>query len=135
TGASRRWQNLGEVRGIQIVYDYAHHPTEITETLQTARAAMPHHRLMVAFQPLLHSRVQRLMDAFVTSLALADHVLLLDVDDDGEKAQSSGSATIALGLQQHGVTNVRRTDAKALINHICSDLRSGDMLLVMGGAH
>lgn len=134
TGAARRWQELGEVSGIRIVDDYAHHPAEVAATLRAARTVVPDRRLVAAFQPLLHSRVQRLQDEFVESLALADQVLLLDVDGDGEGAWSAGSAAIASGLQSRGIAVIRHEDAESLVTHIRSDLCGGDVLLVMGGA-
>jgi UDP-N-acetylmuramate--L-alanine ligase len=133
TGVARRWQELDEVSGIRIVDDYAHHPAEVTATLRAARAAAPNRRLVAAFQPLLHSRLQRLQEEFVESLALADQVLLLDVDANGESARSAGSAAIASGLQRRGVAVVQREDAESLIGHIRGDVRDGDILLVMGG--
>lgn len=132
TGVARRWHELGEVAGIRIVDDYAHHPTEIRATLAAARLEAPDRRLVVAFQPLLHSRVQRLLGDFVESLALADQVLLLEVDGNGEGAESMGSAGIADGLRQRGVPVALREDAEALIADIRHDLRLADMLIVMG---
>ncbi|MEP2828086.1 UDP-N-acetylmuramate--L-alanine ligase [Parvibaculum sp.] len=133
TGAARRWQELGEVPGIRIVDDYAHHPAEISATLRAARADAPERRLVAAFQPLLHSRVQRLENEFAESLALADRVLLLDVDGDGESARSAGSAAIASGLRERGIAVIQREDAESLVAHIRGDLRDGDFLVVMGG--
>lgn len=134
TGVARRWQEIGEASGVRIVDDYAHHPAEVAATLRAARVAAPNQRLVAAFQPLLHSRVQRLQEEFVESLAIADQVLLLDVDDDGEGVRSAGSAAIAAGLQRRGIAVVRREDAETLVAHVRSDLCDGDVLLVMGGA-
>jgi UDP-N-acetylmuramate--alanine ligase len=57
-GVERRFQRLGAVRGVQVVDDYAHHPTEIVATLDAARAAFPGRRLIAAFQPHLFSRTR-----------------------------------------------------------------------------
>lgn len=133
TGVARRWQDLGETSGIRIIDDYAHHPAEIAATLRAARTQAPDRRLVAAFQPLLHSRMQRLQGNFVESLALADKVLLLDVDADGESGQSVGSAAIASALHNRGIVVIRREDAEDLVTHIHNDLCKGDMLLVMGG--
>lgn len=134
TGVARRWHDLGEVGGIRIVDDYAHHPTEIRATLAAARLDAPERRLVVAFQPQLHSRVQRLFDDFVDSLALADQVLLLEVDANGEGADSVGSAGIAEALHRRGVAVALREDAQELIADIRQDLSSADLLIVMGCA-
>ena len=133
-GVARRWQEVGEIAGIRIVDDYAHHPAEIAATLRAAREVAPDRRLVVAFQPLLHSRVQRLEQEFADSLALADRVLLLEVDDDGEAARSGGSAAIAGALRERGVAVLRRGDAADLVAQARGDLAAGDLLLVMGGA-
>jgi UDP-N-acetylmuramate--L-alanine ligase len=134
TGVARRWQELGEASNVRVVDDYAHHPAEVAATLRAARMVAPERRLVAAFQPLLHSRVQRLQEEFADSLALADLVLLLDVDDDGEGARSAGSGAIAAGLKQRGTAVVRRHDPEELADHIRNDLAGGDLLLVMGGA-
>jgi UDP-N-acetylmuramate--L-alanine ligase len=134
TGVARRWQELGEASNVRVVDDYAHHPAEVAATLRAARTVAPERRLVAAFQPLLHSRVQRLQEEFADSLALADLVLLLDVDDDGEGARSGGSGVIAAGLRQRATAVLRRHDPEDLADHIRNDVADGDLLLVMGGA-
>ncbi|HUQ98814.1 MAG TPA: cyanophycin synthetase, partial [Gemmatimonadaceae bacterium] len=57
-GVERRFQLLCEVGGITIVDDYAHHPTEISATLQAARASYPGRRVVAAFQPHLFTRTR-----------------------------------------------------------------------------
>jgi UDP-N-acetylmuramate--alanine ligase len=57
-GVDRRFQRLGEARGVAVVDDYAHHPTEIRATLAAARAAFPGRRIIAAFQPHLYSRTR-----------------------------------------------------------------------------
>jgi UDP-N-acetylmuramate--alanine ligase len=64
---------------VQIVDDYAHHPTEITATLDAARAAFPGRRLIAAFQPHLFSRTRDFADAFGAALARADVVFLTEI--------------------------------------------------------
>jgi len=79
-GTSRRFQVVGLARGITVVDDYAHHPTEIAATLTAARAAIgPRQRLVVCFQPHLYTRTRDFADAFGQALALAPLVLVCDV--------------------------------------------------------
>lgn len=134
TGVARRWQDTGTTAGVQIVDDYAHHPAEIRASLRAARAAAPARRLVAVCQPLLHSRVQRLHDAFAESLAAADLVLLLEVDGGGEVAGSAGSAAIAAGLARRGVRVLRRDDPDDLVECAPGDLADGDLVVLMGGA-
>jgi len=81
-GAERRFEVRGEPRGILVVDDYGHHPTEIAAVLAGARALK--RRIVVAFQPHRYSRTKALFDAFGPSLAGADHVVLTDIYAAGE---------------------------------------------------
>ncbi|MBM3818140.1 MAG: UDP-N-acetylmuramate--L-alanine ligase [Acidimicrobiia bacterium] len=83
SGAERRFQRHGEIHGVLVIDDYGHHPTEIAAVLSAARDTLGR-RLVVAFQPHRYSRTAQLMDAFGTSLALADEVVLTDIYAAGE---------------------------------------------------
>ena len=76
-GAERRFEVRGEPRGILLVDDYGHHPTEIAAVLAAARTL--NRRIIVAFQPHRYSRTAALLDAFGPALAGADHVVLTDI--------------------------------------------------------
>ncbi|GBC99099.1 UDP-N-acetylmuramate--L-alanine ligase [bacterium HR17] len=78
-GVRRRFETIGRVRGITIVSDYAHHPTEVQALLQTARQVFCGGRLWVVFQPHRYSRTQRLWQAFGDALANADGVWVTDI--------------------------------------------------------
>ena len=78
-GAERRFQRLGAVRGVEVVDDYAHHPTEICATLAAARAAFAGRRVVVCFQPHLFSRTRDFAPAFGEALAAADALFLCDI--------------------------------------------------------
>ena len=81
-GAERRFEVRGEPRGILVVDDYGHHPTEIAAVLAAARAL--ERRIVVAFQPHRFSRTQALLDASAPRCAGADYVLLTDIYGAGE---------------------------------------------------
>lgn len=83
-GAERRFDVRGEPRGILVVDDYGHHPTEIAAVLAAARAL--DRRIVIAFQPHRFSRTQALFDAFGPSMAGADTVVLTDIYAAGEDA-------------------------------------------------
>jgi UDP-N-acetylmuramate--alanine ligase len=82
-GAERRFDIRGEPRGILVVDDYGHHPTEIAAVLAAARTLG--RRIVVAFQPHRYSRTVSLMEAFGPALAAADHILLTDIYAAGEE--------------------------------------------------
>jgi UDP-N-acetylmuramate--alanine ligase len=81
-GAERRFEVRGEPRGVLVVDDYGHHPTEIAAVLAAARPLR--RRIVVAFQPHRYTRTKALFDEFGPSLAGADHVVLTDIYAAGE---------------------------------------------------
>jgi UDP-N-acetylmuramate--alanine ligase len=79
SGVRRRFELRGQVAGIRVYDDYAHHPTKVAAALRGARQVVEQGRLLVAFQPHLYSRTRDFAAEFGAALALADVVLLLDV--------------------------------------------------------
>jgi UDP-N-acetylmuramate--alanine ligase len=77
-GVARRLELKGQSNGARIYDDYAHHPTEVSATLEAARELAPG-RLIAAFQPHLYSRTKALATEFGAALAAADEVAVLDV--------------------------------------------------------
>lgn len=77
TGIARRFERKGVAYGKTVFTDYAHHPTEITATIKTAKEIFP--SVAVVFQPHTYSRTASLMDDFASALALADTVILAPV--------------------------------------------------------
>ena len=82
-GAERRFQLCGEARGVMVVDDYGHHPTEIAAVIAAARAGLDR-RVVVVFQPHRYTRTRDLLDQFGTALAAADEIILTDVYAAGE---------------------------------------------------
>jgi len=78
-GALRRFEHWGLELGVDLVHDYAHHPTEVEATLGTARRVFPGAPLHVLFQPHQHSRTAHFLDGFVKALNQADRVVVADV--------------------------------------------------------
>lgn len=77
-GVRRRMDIKGEYNGILVIDDYAHHPTEISATLETVKQWQDR-SLTVLFQPHRYSRTKYFLDDFVDALALADRILILPV--------------------------------------------------------
>ena len=78
TGTDRRFEYKGEINGVTIIDDYAHHPTEIAATLKAA-ANCPHRKIWCVFQPHTYTRTQAFLTDFAKALSLADHVVLADI--------------------------------------------------------
>jgi len=77
-GVDRRFQLKGCARGVNVVDDYGHHPTEIRATLSAARES-GYHRVHVIFQPHRYTRTRDLMAEFATAFDDADTVQVLDI--------------------------------------------------------
>src|SRR5207245_9131853 len=82
-GAERRFQLRGEARGVMVVDDYGHHPTEIAAVIAAARAGLDR-RVVVVFQPHRYTRTRDLLDAFGAALGAADEIVLTDIYPAGE---------------------------------------------------
>lgn len=131
-GAGRRFEILGTARGVTVVDDYAHHPTEVKATLEGARAHG--RRVVAAFQPHLFSRTQEMADGFAESLRIADEVYLAEIYPARElPIPGVSSAMIAERMKAARFANVRFfPEKKDLQKALASDLQDGDLLIVMG---
>ena len=83
-GTDRRFEKKGEINGVTVYDDYAHHPSEIRATL-TAAKKLNCHSLWVVFQPHTYTRTKALLPEFAKALTLADHVVLADIYAAREK--------------------------------------------------
>jgi UDP-N-acetylmuramate--alanine ligase len=131
-GAERRYEVRGSARGVTVVDDYGHHPTEIAAVLRAARGGKPS-RIVAVFQPHRYTRTRDLLGDFGPALALADVVILTDIYAAGE-APIPGATVDALAsaVRQHvpGVEVVRALgDVPARVRAIA---REGDLVLTLG---
>lgn len=131
SGVERRFQRLGDVAGVTVVDDYAHHPTELRATIAAARAAYPGRRLVLAFQPHLFSRTRDFAQEFAAALAAADVVLVADIYPARE-APIPGvtSDLIVAGLT--GVAWQGPTAGGKLARALAGVVRPGDVVLTVG---
>jgi UDP-N-acetylmuramate--alanine ligase len=128
-GVDRRFSVRGEVGGILVVDDYGHHPTEVAATIAAAR--LYRRRLVVAFQPHRYSRTKDLMTKFAPALAGADEVVLTDIYPAGE-SPLAGVDVQALLRTFPQTAKVSYAPRKELADHLMAELKSGDLLLVLG---
>jgi UDP-N-acetylmuramate--alanine ligase len=132
-GVERRFQRLGDRRGVTVVDDYAHHPTEIAATVSAARDAYPGRRLVVAFQPHLFSRTRDFATEFGQALAAADAVFLCEIYPAREKPIEGVSASlVADALAAAGGTLAWRGERPALAEALAAAVRPGDVVFTVG---
>jgi len=134
-GVDRRLSWRGEGRGVTIVDDYAHHPTEIRVTIEAARDRYSPRRLWVVFQPHQDSRTRHFMDQFAESFGQADEVVVPDVyraRDLGDPLGQSGSAELALRICRSGGRAQYLPTLAGVVDHLMPQLAEGDLVLTMG---
>ncbi|MEP6691015.1 MAG: UDP-N-acetylmuramate--L-alanine ligase [Gemmatimonadaceae bacterium] len=130
-GVERRFQRLGEVGGVMVIDDYAHHPTEIGVTLDAARAAYPGRRIIAAFQPHLFTRTRDFATEFAAALSGADAVFLTEIYPAREQPIAGVTST----LIERGLGDTMaswRGDRVALAEALAAGVRPGDVVLTMG---
>jgi UDP-N-acetylmuramate--alanine ligase len=134
-GAVRRFDLLGEIEGVKIIDDYAHHPTEIKATLNAA-LNVPHDRILCVFQPHTYTRTHELLNDFSEAFTLADLIIITDIYAAREK-------NTGLIHSKDLVERIRATGQEALYiasfdeiaAYLRSQMKSGDLVFTMGAGN
>lgn len=129
TGTGRRFEPRGEARGVRVVDDYAHHPTEIAATLRTARLAAGDGRVLALFQPHLYSRTAAFADRFAAALDAADVVVVTDVYAAREEPVPGVDGSVVTAHMAHGRYVADRVEAARTVADLA---RPGDLVLTIG---
>jgi UDP-N-acetylmuramate--alanine ligase len=132
-GVDRRLQLRGRGRGVTVLDDYGHHPTEIVATLRAVREAFDG-RIVVVFQPHRYTRTRALLAEFGAAFDDADAVIVLDVYAAGEPAIAGvGGASVAQAIARHGHPSASYEPERERVAARVSDLtRTGDVVLALG---
>ncbi len=132
SGANRRFQYKGEFHGVTVIDDYAHHPTEIRATLNSA-ANYPHKRLVLVFQPHTYSRTKAFLDEFAEVLSTVDVVVLADIYAAREKNTYGISSKDLLDkLSEYGTECYYFPTFEEIEAFLLEKCVSGDLLITMG---
>ena len=132
TGTDRRFQYKGEVAGVTIVDDYAHHPTEIQATLNAAHN-YPHKKLWCVFQPHTYTRTKALLPEFAQALKLADHVVLADIYAARETDNLGiSSADLMELIKAEGKDCYYYESFEDIEKFLLNNCINGDLLITMG---
>jgi UDP-N-acetylmuramate--alanine ligase len=133
SGARRRFEYCGEVRGVRVYDDYAHHPTELVATLTAARELVAGGRLIVAFQAHHYFRTAMFSKEFGAALGLADDVVVLEVFAPGEEpipgASGQGIAA-SVPLPQGKV--LFEPSWSAVAGRLAERAQQGDLIMTLG---
>lgn len=131
-GTDRRFQKKGEIGGVTVIDDYAHHPTEIAATISAA-ANYPHKKLWVVFQPHTYSRTKALFNDFAKVLSAADAVVLADIYAARETdTLGVSSEKLMEAIRQLGTQSFYFPSFDEIENFLLQNCESGDLLITMG---
>lgn len=132
-GTGRRFESRGEVAGIRVVDDYAHHPTEVAATLRAAREYAGVGRILVLFQPHLYSRTRNFAREFADALGLADTVIVTSVYPAREDPIP--------GVEGNLITDLMGPDAQFVADKyeaahlVAAQAQAGDLVMTMGAGN
>ncbi len=128
-GAGRRFELLGKVNGITIVDDFAHHPTEIDVTMETAKN-LGYKNVWAVFQPYTYSRTALLLEDFVTALSKADRLVMTEiVSAREENIYNIHTKDIADKIPNSCYFN----SFQEICDYVMNNAKEGDLVVTMGG--
>jgi UDP-N-acetylmuramate--alanine ligase len=136
SGVDRRFQIKGSERGITVIDDYGHHPTEIRATLAAARACN-FKRLHVLFQPHRYTRTQALMDEFAQAFHQADAVHVLDIYAASENPiEGVTSKALAKRIESFGHRGAHYAGAMPQgVADVVAAAAPGDAIITLGAGN
>jgi len=134
SGVYRRFEIKGEKRGIMVIDDYAHHPSEVSATLEAARKGWKERRVICVFQPHTFTRTRDFCTDFGKSFGDADHLIVTDVYPARETPiEGITGEIIANAARQFGHRRVEyvpnKQDIPALLQQMT---REGDIVMTLG---
>ena len=134
-GVHRRFEEIGEVDGVMIMDDYAHHPTAVRATLHAARQKYPDRKIWCVFQPHQHSRTRFLLEDFARSFSEADYVIMPDIyfvrDSHWDTEQVCAQDLVSRIALQGGDARYI-ADFDAILTHLRENLQENALLVTMG---
>ena len=133
-GTSRRFEVRGEMDGVMMIDDYAHHPSEIQATLSATKSSFPGRRLWVVWQPHTYSRIQALWQDFAQAFMNADQVIVSDVFPARETKPEGFSTKKLVETIKHD--HVRYIpEMNQIVDFVKANVQSGDVLLVLSAGN
>lgn len=127
-GAGRRFEVLGKIHGITIADDYAHHPAELTVTLEAAKK-LGFRSVWAVFQPFTYSRTKLHMDAFAKALQIADHVVMSEIMGSRE-VNTEGVYTSQ--LSEKIPNSIWFSTFEEIADYVTANAKDGDLVITLG---
>jgi len=133
TGVKQRFTKVGEYKNIPIIDDYAHHPTEISATLQAARSFIGSNNLICVVQPHKFSRVHDLFNEFCTAFSLADVVIVADIYSASQQPIAGiNQDSLIAGIKKYHKQVVKLDNEQNLASTLKPYLKDDSLIICMG---
>jgi UDP-N-acetylmuramate--alanine ligase len=129
-GVGRRFELKGEIHGVIVIDDYAHHPTEVQATLRAAREHYQDRRIWAVFQPHTFSRTKVLLEDFAGSFGDADKVVVLDIYPSRETDSLGISSADLIRLVPNGA--IGGGSPEETVKLLSDRVALGDVVLTLG---
>lgn len=136
-GSQRRFERIGEVNGVTVFDDYAHHPTELVSILRASHEWFPKRRLIAVFQPHTYSRTKALFTEFAKSFKEADVVALMDIYASLRETDTLGvnSELLAKETQKYHKNTHYTRGHKETVEFLLKNAKPGDIILTLGAGN
>ena len=134
TGVKRRMEIRGEVEGVTVIDDFAHHPTAIRETLRAVRARFPQRRIWAVFEPRSNTTRRNIFqNELAESLGQADRVVISSVVQSSQIPEPDllNPEELVQNLSAAGMTAVYLPTTEAVIDHVLKHVEAGDVICVL----
>ncbi len=132
-GVGRRFELLGTVRGVTVLDDYAHHPSEVAATLGALRQRYPEARLVAVFQPHLFSRTRDLGQAMGIALAMADQAVVTEVYPARERPIPGVTGEVVAQAARMAGATVEWVPVRAEVtDRVAALVADGDVVVTLG---
>ncbi|HOV21858.1 MAG TPA: UDP-N-acetylmuramate--L-alanine ligase [bacterium] len=134
-GVHRRCEIIGNEKGILIIDDYGHHPTEIKATLSTLKTVFPGRRLIVVFQPHQYSRTRFLLKDFARSFSNADKIVVPDiyfVRDSLKEKKLVNAEILVEKIRKNGKEALYLPTFEEIVEYLLEVLKVNDIVLTLG---
>ena len=134
-GTHQRFELKGVLKGITIIDDYAHHPTEVKVTLEVAKK-LPHNKIWCVFQPHTYTRMKIFLDDFANSLSLADEIIVSDIYAAREKDPGDiHSQDLVKSIHNLGKNAIYLNNFDDITTHLLEHCVPGDLIITMGAGN
>lgn len=133
TGASRRFEKTGTMRGIELFHDYGHNPVEMCNAIEIARKRCPNGRLWAVVQPHTYTRVETLFNDYLTCTGEADVTLVTDIYAAREDNTGGISSDMLVeGMKAKGINAILTPTFDDASREILKGAKAGDLVITLG---